>query len=274
MLRGIPSLLAIAVAACNGGSTGSSSSTGSSGSTGGSGSTSSTGGGTTAATTGSTTAAATSSGTSGSTGGSTGSSTGSSTGPDAGDAGPAGRFCKSIGGPCTGSQGDCCTDLMCRNGICAQPAPTCAGYAEPCDTNVPCCEPAGGGALLTCGTFNDAGFSLCLSPMAGAVCGSDADCAPPFTCVGSACGIPQTGGSCNSNTDPDYHTPCQVGDACIVTQTELGAIERNGSTADPCYPSGLVCVFGSSVRRYLPVSRRGATARLEPRRAAVRRHGL
>ncbi len=193
--------------------------------------------------TGSSTSASTSAsatGTSSSTAGSGGTSTGSSSG---GTTGPAGPFCKSVGGPCTGSQGDCCTDLSCQDGTCLQPAPICAGNSEPCSTSVHCCEPADGGALLTCTGLNDAGLSLCLSPTDGDACGSDADCPAPYTCVSSSCGLAQTSASCNNPADPGYHTPCQVGDACIVSHTELFVIEQNGLSADPCIASGLVCVF-------------------------------
>jgi hypothetical protein len=80
--------------------------------------------------------------------------------------------------------------------------------------------------------------------MEGAACGTDLDCPAPLTCVSSLCGTAQTGASCNS-TDPDYHTPCQVGDTCVATQAELSAIEQMGPAADPCNAVGLVCLAAS-----------------------------
>ena len=169
-------------------------------------------------------------------------------GQDAGDSGPKGNFCKSIGGSCTGAQGDCCTDLTCQNGTCNPPAPICAGYAEQCSSSVPCCEPAGGdSALLICSPLNDAGLSLCLAPQGGSACNMDSDCPAPFVCASSICNyVSATAFSCNTKGDPGYHTPCQLGDSCLESAAEETALQNQGSAADPCSAVGLVCLYTGS----------------------------
>ncbi len=163
------------------------------------------------------------------------------------DSGQPGNFCKSIGGACTASGGECCSDLSCQNGACEPPAPVCAGYAEPCSASVACCEPAGGAAAdLICSPINDAGLSICLAPQGGSACNMDSQCPAPFACVNSACNyVTETAFTCNNKSDPSYHTPCQLGDTCVVTQAELTALESFGSTSDPCNAVGLVCGVAS-----------------------------
>jgi len=163
------------------------------------------------------------------------------------DDGPVGNFCKSIGGDCSSSATDCCSTLTCQSGVCQQSPSICAGYAEPCGEGLPdCCDPPDGG-LLICSSLNDAGLSLCLSPMGGSNCNSDSDCPAPYTCGQGTCTFATSGDSCDTaktnNSTYHYHSPCQPGDACILNGNELTAIEENVAVSDPCLASGLACIL-------------------------------
>jgi len=170
--------------------------------------------------------------------------TGKGDGGDGGgymDSGPSWlHVCGTVGASCSGTQGDCCTNLTCQNGACGTPAPSCSGYLEACGSGQPaCCEPSGSSPLLTCSTLNDAGLSLCLAPSGGSACTSDADCPSPYWCVQSICNIATNKADCNNKPAGS----CVLGDICVQTNSELSKVENGG---DPCLASGLVCLIAST----------------------------
>ena len=79
----------------------------------------------------------------------------------------------------------------------------------------------------------DAGLSICLKNQQGQTCAQNSDCASPWVCAtGGLCDYPDSQIACSGTT-------CHPGDDCSANASD---IENNGTSSDPCFSSGLICV--------------------------------
>jgi hypothetical protein len=136
------------------------------------------------------------------------------------------RACQSQRGACATAD-DCCGNLVCQNGSCAQPA--CRSARGACSRDVDCWSG------LTCqnGTCNAPVVSTCQESGA---CATDDDCCDDFQCWY---------GSCRRTPLPEcipQGTPCIVStDCCVGLTCTAGACD----VAAVCQPTGGRCATAS-----------------------------